>query len=169
MGVAPSTRRTYKAGVAAFLSFCQQRRIAPLPASELTLRYFCTHLSSSLSAQTIKVYLAAIRLLHIENSLQDPTKDKPLLHYLCIGIKRSKCEAPGKRSPVTLDLLRTIKQELRQADFPDKDKRLYWAAFTLAFYGFLRASEYTAPSQHSYNPGYTSNTEISPSMHRRSS
>ncbi len=51
---------------AAFRAFCRKRRI---PASELTLRYFCAHLSKRVTYQTIKVYLAGIRLLHLE----DPT------------------------------------------------------------------------------------------------
>ena len=29
---------------------------------------------------------------------------------------------------------------------------MYWAAFVLAFYGFLRASEYTAPTASRFDP-----------------
>ena len=56
-----STRRTYQAGVKAFTSFCAASGISVLPVSELTLRYFCVKMSLSVSAQTIRVYLAGIR------------------------------------------------------------------------------------------------------------
>ena len=131
----------------AYLNFCQKYTIEPLPASELTLRYFCTELSHSLSYPTIKVYLAGVRLFHIENHVADPTKEAPLLQYLCTAIRRSKGDKTQTRHPITLPLLRAIKTELSNREsLVSCDKALYWAAFTLAFYGFLRASEYTAPN-----------------------
>ena len=131
----------------AYLTLCQKYAIEPLPASELTLRYFCTELSHSLSYPTIKVYLAGVRLFHIENHVADPTKEAPLLHYLCTAIRRHKGDRTPTRHPITLPLLRAIKTELSNRDsLVSSDKALYWAAFTLAFYGFLRASEYTSPT-----------------------
>ena len=144
--MAASTRRTYQAGTAAFTRFCHKHGIPPLPASELTLRYFCTHLSKSVSYQTIKVYLAAIRLLHLEHGFEDPTRDTPLLTYLCIGIRRSGRSTNTTRLPITIPLLRVIKHQLSTSTLPAQAKLLYWAAFTLAFYGFLRASEYSCPT-----------------------
>ena len=48
------------------------------------------------SYKTIKVYLAGIRLEHLERGLEDPTKDE-LLHLLCTGIKRSQGVSKPKR------------------------------------------------------------------------
>ena len=50
------------------------------------------------------------------------------------------------RLPITIPLLHTIKQQLSTADLPAHDKLLYWAAF----YGFLRASEYSCPTRRKY-------------------
>lgn len=50
--------------------------------------------------------------------------------------------------------LRTIKFQLSKSHLSSLDKLAYWAAFSLAFYGFLRASEFTAPS-----PSWYSSTE----------
>ena len=111
-GVAPSTRRTYHVGVTSYLAFCHKYGINPLPASELTLRYFCTELSRSLSHSTIKVYLAGIRLFHIENNCPDPTKEAPLLHYLCTAIKRHTGENYLNRHPITISLLQFIKTSI---------------------------------------------------------
>ena len=52
-----------------------------------------------------------------------------------------------------MTLLRQIKQELaRASDFLPSDKLMLWSAFTLAFYGFLRSSEFTSPSATQFNP-----------------
>ena len=122
-----------------------------MPASETTLRYFCAHLSALTSYPTIKVYLAGIRLLHIENGFADPTKEAPLLHYLCTAIRRSQSTPPKKRQPITVSLLKIMEKELFRSNLPSRDKSAYWAAFILAFYGFLRASEYTTPSSSQYS------------------
>ena len=104
------------------------------------------------SHNTIRVYLAGIRLLHIENHLPDPTTEAPLLRYLCIGIRRSTGDTRLKRHPITIPLLRSIKSELsRDPSLHPHDKLLYWSAFTLAFYGFLRASECTSPTRRHYD------------------
>ena len=126
--MATSTRRTYQTGVTAYYSFCAKYGIPSLPASETTLRYFCTHLSSSVSYQTIMVYLAGVRLLHLEHGFPDPTKAAPLLHYLCTAIRRSGMTTSKKRQPITLPLLKTIKTELSRANLPSQDKLAYWAA-----------------------------------------
>ena len=58
-----------------------------LPASELTLCYFIAHLSETLSAQTARVYLAAIRLFHLEHGHGDPLQQADLLKYVLDGMQ----------------------------------------------------------------------------------
>ena len=65
-GFAASTQKTYAAGVQHYLSFCKHIHYSPLPASEQTLLLFITYLGQlELTHKTIKVYLSAIRNLHI--------------------------------------------------------------------------------------------------------
>ena len=104
LGVATSTHQTYQAGVRAFQQFCYQFEIPSIPASPLTLHYFCCSIAQRVSHKTIKVYLTGICLEHLERGCQDPTNDYSLL-----------------------------------------EKMLLWSAFTLAFYSFLRASEFATP------------------------
>ena len=135
----------------AHLRFCHKYAIEPLPASELTLCYYCTQLSHLVSYATIKMYLAGVRLFHIENHVADPTKEAPLLHYLYTAIRRHSGDNKLNRLPITLQLLHVMKRELsRKQSLAPLDKALFWAAFTLAFYGFLWASEYTSPSPTHY-------------------
>ena len=146
LGVAPSTRRTYQAGVRSYLLFCDQFTIPPFPASPLTLRYFCSHIAGHVSHKTIKVYLSGIRLEHLEHGHLDPTDDE-LLRLLCKGIKRSQGDTSRLRLPITINVLKDLKTQLRNySSYTLVEKRLLWSAFTLAFYAFLRASEFTASS-----------------------
>ena len=139
-GVAQSTRRTYQSGLNAYFSFCTRFNIITVPASSLTLQYFCVDKSHLVSYKTLKVYLAAIRLMHIENGFPDPTTDESL-HLVCRGIRCQQSGSECTRLPITINLLRTLKFQLRSSNKSLLDQRLLWAAFTVLFYGFLRASE----------------------------
>ena len=103
--------------------------------------------SSHVSYKTLKVYLSGIRLEHLEQGFRDPTDDE-VLHLICRGIRRllgdNNCRT---RCPITINLLRILKTRLtRSAAYTILEQRLLWAAFALAFYEFMRVSEFTAPS-----------------------
>ena len=104
------------------------------PATENTLRFFAAYLADQVSFKTIKLYLAGIRFAHTENSLPDPFQEAPVLRLLLRGIKRTVGLSSRQRLPITMTLLRQIKEELARApDFPPSDKLMLWSAFTLAF------------------------------------
>ena len=137
-----TTRHTYQTGVKAPKQFCKTFNIVPFLMSALTLHYFCYSLAQRVSHNTIKVYLAGIPLEHIERSLPDPTQDE-LLRLLCTGIKRSLANKRRTRLPITISILCLLKIQLRQqTSFSLLEEYVLWAAFALAFYGFLRASEF---------------------------
>ena len=116
----------------------------PFPASSLTLRYFCAHIAFRVSHKTIKVYLSAVQLEHLERGLPDPMDDE-LLRLLCKGLKRSQGDTSRLWLPITSNILKVLKTQLRiDSSHTLLEKRLLWSAFTLAFYGFLRASEFAS-------------------------
>ena len=76
-GLAPSTRRVYLSAQRRYLDFCHlDGRLSPegalLPADEQSLMRFASFLADILHHSSIKVYLSAVRSLHIDNGLPDP-------------------------------------------------------------------------------------------------
>ena len=108
MGLASSTQRTYKSGKERYLKFCQLAGASPLPGGESILCRFCAYLANDgLCHRTIKVYLSAVRHMHIAAARPDPFAGAtPLskLQYVLRGIKRSEASSrkePRERLPIT--------------------------------------------------------------------
>jgi len=97
---AKSTHWTYQSGLTAYLSFCSSFDISPIPATILTPQYFYADTSQYVSYKSLKIYLAFICLMHIEEDLADPTTDESL-HSVCQRICRQQDAPEWKRLPIT--------------------------------------------------------------------
>ena len=76
-GLAPSTRQGYRPAERQLIDFCTlddhvSSNGSLLPTNEQTLRHFCSQLAGCLHHSSIKVYLSAIRSLHIDQGFPGP-------------------------------------------------------------------------------------------------
>ena len=109
-GLALNTRTTYTAGQQRFANFCQTINVAPIPASEKSLLLFATHLAASnITHTTIKVYISAIRHMHVTAGLHEEfnTQLTPRLQLMLKGIQRSQATSHPQRIclPITLEIM----------------------------------------------------------------
>ncbi len=152
--IASSSKRTYLNGQTSYEKFCHAFNFKQYPLSEPTLRLFVTFLARSLSYSSIKTYLAAVRYKNTELGFSRDLQNMPLLHLLLRGVKRAKGELirPNRFARNTLPIMKSLKEVLRKAHYIERDKLMLWAAFTTAFFGFLRSSEFCSESPVSFNP-----------------
>jgi len=91
------------------------------------------------------MYLAAVR--HIQGLHKHFNQQiTPRLHLILRGIQKqlSSKQFTKPRLPITLPILRSIKKGLSKHT-PSYDNTTFWAMCCLAFFGFLRVSEFTIP------------------------
>lgn len=93
----------------------------------------------------MSTYLAAVRALHIRLGWSSPLDNTPRLDLILRGIKRLKgAHARPQRLPITARLMQYIKVALPRIVSDVHDQHMFWAAYCLAFFGFLRVGELVA-------------------------
>ena len=151
---ATSTKQTYAAGIKRFISFCLEKGIVTpcsplLPATEITL--LCWTFISYTYA-TVKRYLASVSYLHVIFQVLFNMGTMQLLEKCLKGLKCLKGEKTRDRRPITFKEIACLHRALRPKFTDSIDNVMLWAAFTLAFFGFLRCSEFTCNSP--FDPEY---------------
>ena len=113
---------------------------------------FATYLfnSKGLALASITTYIAAVRSLHVDLGVPDPTAGATRLARLLRGIRRSRSSPRQLRLPISNSLMHLLCDALLSPSF---DSIMFWSACCTAFFGFMRNSEFTCagpfvPAQH---------------------
>ena len=128
--------KTYKCQTNCYLNFCLDYGLQPAPASQSTLCSYVAFLGNNLSPSSIKGYLNAVRLLHLEGGFANPMIENWELNMIQRGILRQKGAPPKQKLPITVPILLDIYNTLSNSPAD----RAFWAACLIAYYGFLRKS-----------------------------
>ena len=117
------------------------------------MHYFAALADRNLLHSTMKVYLSAITFHALLSGFPIETRNMHRLHYLLTGIRRSQGGELSKprRAPISTAHMAALRAHI-SSNYACHDARMLWAAFTTAFFGLLRASEYTCPSTDAYIP-----------------
>ena len=146
--IRPSTKRTYTSAQRHFLQFCEFYNFEAVPCNSETVVMYVAYLNcNGFKLSSIRVYLSAIRSLHLCGGFQNPFEGSVRLKMALRSIAING-GAPKQKLPITIEMLQKI--------FPLLDgspnSKLLWAAMTLGHFGLLRASEFTVPSQGGFDP-----------------
>ena len=79
-----------------------------LPASELTLMHFVSHLAQTVSFETVKLYLVAVQDLHREFNFPLQINQMHRLQKVLTGIKRLAPTRQLECFPITIQILHSI-------------------------------------------------------------
>lgn len=140
---ATSTWSSYRTGLRAFDKFRESQNFAhnwPVPLAHLVS--FIAFLSvKKLSFSTARLYIASISALHKLKNFSDPTAHF-LIGKILEGYRRGSAQQVRTRGPITYPVLVKICKVLPSICHSQYELFLFKAAFALAFFGFLRISEF---------------------------
>ena len=144
--LAPSTQRNYDSSFRNYIAFCRTKNLCTLPIHEFNLMLYTTKLSQTTSYSNIKVHISSIKHFAVLYQYHQNVPPLPRLYMLIRAMKRQhgkKFQRP-QRLPITPPLMFQLKYYLSHSTYNTYDRIMLWAAFTCAFFGFLRSSEFVA-------------------------
>jgi len=112
------------------------------------------------SSATVSSYLAGIRKLHEIRGLAEPGLKDGLVNQVLKGKKnlegvQKRTKDDKGRMPVTLTIMKMLKEAIRAWDRPTDTKLLMWAVCTIAFHGSFRIHEILSRSETFFDPDFT--------------
>ena len=146
--MAQSTHTSYERAVRYFQEFIvAYHGQSTWPSTVQQVAAFIAHLSlSDRAPSTIANYVSGISYFHKINLWPDPTSNF-LICKLLEGARRQAGQRVDSRRPVTFGLLVKFLHALPQICRNGYEAKLFQAAFSLAYFAFLRVGEFTAVSK----------------------
>ena len=105
---AEATRRAYRTDFEIFRTWCNERKVANLPASaEAVAAFLAFEASRAIKPSTIGRRVAAIRYAHRLAGHESPTNAETVRATLR-GIRRTMGTAPIRKAPITAERIRAM-------------------------------------------------------------
>ncbi|XP_058606787.1 uncharacterized protein LOC131524061 [Onychostoma macrolepis] len=151
--ISPRTLQTYWTAWSSFKIFHRAHNLVFPEFSLLSISSFITYLhhTNSIKPGSIKVYLSGIHFFYkLIHGQQCPNISNPQIFLLIKGLQKTNPPGPDTRQPLTIDFLSICLTTLHSGSFSPNKIRTLDAIFNLAFFVFLRVSEFTTNSN--FNP-----------------
>jgi hypothetical protein len=139
-----------------------RKRRMELPLQEADILEFIGWLAEErkVKAGTMNSYLAGVRQLHILKGMEPPNIRTQLVKFLLQGKKNmdSIAKRAGntkKRLPMTITVMKLLKEETRRWEVALEQKLLLWAIATIAFHGAFRIHELLSKTESEFDPDFT--------------
>lgn len=161
MSLADNTKKAYLAGENQYINFCKSFKVNLfIPTTENTLCYFVVFLARTVKHSTIKNYLAGVKHLHLKYGVPLELEKCQQLQYILRGIKRSQGISTKPRLPITIQHLNLFKEFLQPDTTINCDNKMIWSAICIAFFGFLRISEFTCDNVQRFHSGTLTRDDV---------
>ena len=153
---ARSTRKTYHCQSQSYFRFCLNYGLQPVPASQDTIVSYMAFLSRSLAPNSVKGYMNAIRIIHLEAGFSNPLISNWEVNMIQKGISRLMGKPPKQKLPITIPILIDLLRSL--TDHPCD--LAFRAACLIAFFGFLRKSTLLPVSEDLVQGKYIARSDV---------
>jgi hypothetical protein len=120
----------------------------PVPLEDLC-KFIAYFFQTNLSHSSIKCYLSGISFFIRVNDFENPTQKFVIKKKMLEGNKRSKPKTRDTRLPITKERLVLILRILPFVCVSQYERKLFSAAFSVAYHGLLRVEEITFNGIHS--------------------
>ena len=134
---AENTKRAYRADWQHFLTWCEGRNLAALPASPETIALYLADLAGEFKTSTISRRVIGIKRAHLAAGHISPT-ESDLVKEMLKGIKRKHSTAQSQKAPLMFGEISAIVRTIDSGKLKGaRDKAL----LLLGYSGFFRRSE----------------------------
>lgn len=161
-GLARETWSSYKTGERMLLKCGKEtNRKFDFPLTKPSLLIFIDWLIRirGLKAATVNCYLAGIRQLHVIRGLEPPVIRDSQVKLILRGQQnidnaRKRLDTDKGRLPMTMTLMKLLKEKIRRWDKDNETKLCVWTVCTIAFHGAFRIHELLCRTETSFDPAY---------------
>ena len=126
---------------------------ACLPVRAPLLELYVASVGARLRADTIRSYISALAFFQAAAGFPPAPFAQPRLRLLLRGVRRLQRAAPGRplRLPITTRHL-SVAFDFARHSLSPYDALVFRAAFSLAFFGLFRVSEFCCPGPRTFRP-----------------
>jgi len=165
-GVANSTWSTYKTSERLLMMcqrHCKKKFEFPMTTENVLLFIHWLIEIRGVKEGTVNSYLSGVRQLHILKGLGAPNLRPDIVKLILKGRKNKdkaeKRDTGDRRVPMTVELMKILKEKIRTWNQTWDTRLLIWAVCSLAFHGAFRIHELLCKTESFFDPQYTLLTE----------